>query len=277
VAVLIGLLVAASFGTGDFLGGLASRRAPTLAVLATAQACAVVVAVVVALVAGGDPVARDLLLGAAAGLLNVTALGCLFQGLAIGQIGQVAPVAAVIGAVIPVTWGLITGERPGAVALVGVACAVVAGGLISRERDEVSKPGARRALALAVAAGVGFGSSFVCFAETAENPGFWPVMTARVAAVVGVFAVVAITRTAMRTDRVPRAQAVVAGLFDVGATVLLFVALRIGLAATVAPVAALAPGFTVTHAWWYLHERASRIQIVGLVLALIGLVLIALG
>jgi uncharacterized membrane protein len=57
----------------------------------------------------------------------------------------------------------------------------------------------------------------------------------------------------------------------------LFVALRIGLAATVAPVAALAPGFTVTHAWWYLHERASRIQIVGLVLALIGLVLIALG
>jgi uncharacterized membrane protein len=76
---------------------------------------------------------------------------------------------------------------------------------------------------------------------------------------------------------VPRAQAVVAGLFDVGATVLLFVALRIGLAATVAPVAALAPGFTVTHAWWYLHERASRIQIVGLVLALIGLVLIALG
>jgi drug/metabolite transporter (DMT)-like permease len=277
VAVLIGLLVAASFGTGDFLGGLASRRAPTLAVLATVQTCALVVAVIVALVAGGEPLARDLALGAAAGLSNVTALGCLFQGLAIGQIGQVAPVAAVIGAVLPVGWGLITGERPGAIALVGVAFAVLAGGLISRERDEMSKPGARRALALAVAAGVGFGLSFICFAETADNPGFWPVLTARVAAVVGVFAVLAVTRRSLRIERVPRLQAATSGLFDVGATVLLFVALRIGLAATVAPVAALAPGFTVTHAWWYLHERASRVQIAGLVLALIGLVLIGVG
>jgi drug/metabolite transporter (DMT)-like permease len=277
VAVLIGLLVAASFGTGDFLGGLASRRAATLAVLTAAQLVALVGAVAVALVTGDEPVARDVLLGATAGLLNVTALGCLYQGLSIGQIGQVAPVAAVIGSVVPVTWGLATGERPSALALAGVAAAVVAGGLISRERDEVSSPHRRRALALAISAGFGFGASFICFASTVDNPGFWPVLTARAAAVLGVAAAVLVVRPSLRLERVPRWQAITAGALDVAATVLLFVALRIGLASTVAPVAALAPGFTVGHAWWYLHERASRVQVAGLALALVGLVLIAIG
>ena len=61
------------------------------------------------------------------------------------------------------------------------------------------------------------------------------------------------------------------------ASSLLLVALRHGLIAVVAPVAALAPGFTVMHAWWYLHERASGIQVVGIALALVGLTLIAVG
>ena len=61
------------------------------------------------------------------------------------------------------------------------------------------------------------------------------------------------------------------------ATTLLLVALRHGLTVVVAPVASLAPGFTVMEAWWVLHERASRLQVVGLVTALVGLVLIASG
>ena len=94
MAILVGLLVAASFGSGDFLGGLASGGA--LTVLAFAQAAALVGAVAVALVAGGPITGSVVWLGAGAGLLNVLALGCLYQGLAVGQIGEVAPVAAVV-------------------------------------------------------------------------------------------------------------------------------------------------------------------------------------
>ena len=270
-------MVAGLFGSGDFLGGIASRRASTLVVLATAQICALAGACLVAGVAGGDPGPDDLLLGAAAGLVNVTALGCLFRGLAIGRIGQVAPIAAVIGATIPVAWGLLTGERPGPVALLGVALAVVAGALIAREREEETDHDDRRALLFAIGAGAGFGTSFILFASTAHDSGFWPVLSGRVAAAVGVFIAVAVTRTSMRADRVPRLQAVVTGLFDVSATTLLLVSVRIGLTAVVAPVAALAPGFTVGHAWWYLHEHPTRIQKAGIALALVGLVLIALG
>jgi drug/metabolite transporter (DMT)-like permease len=277
VAVLIGVFVAASFGSGDFLGGLASRSARTVPVLALAQLTALVGAVIIALVGGGHAEPRALLLGAGAGLLNVVALGCLYRGLAIGQIGQVAPVAAVVGATVPIVWGLATGERPSPVTLVGVFLAVAAGALVSSERVERREAIVGRALPLALAAGAGFGTSFILFSSTAHNSGFWPALSARGAAVVGVGVVLLLSRQPRRVPEGPRRLAVGAGLLDVTGTALLLVALRHGLTAVVAPVAALAPGFTVMHAWWYLRERASPIQIVGLVAALAGLALIAAG
>ena len=277
MSLLLGLIVAASFGSGDFLGGLASRKASTLAVLGIAQLCALAGAVAVAVLAGGHPGPSDFVIGGLAGVLNVVALGCLYQGLAIGQIGSVAPVAAVIGAVIPVGWGLATGERPSALALIGVGLAILAGGLISRERDETNAERSAQALLLAVGAGTGFGLSFICYAAVSDDSGLWPVLAARVTAVLVVGIVLVVTRTKLAAPRTPTLQAVSAGVLDVTAATLLLVALRNGLAATVAPVASLAPGFTVAHAHWYLHEKASRTQVIGLVLALVGMVLIATG
>jgi len=279
MSLLLGLVVAASFGSGDFLGGLASTRAKTIAVLVTVQVCALAGAVVVAAVAGGDPHASDFALGALAGVLNVGALGCLYQGLAIGRAGLVAPIAAAVGSVIPVVWGLVSGENPADAALVGVALAVVAGGLISVERPEhpTADAGGRSALALALLAGVGFGFSFICYGNTRDASEFWPVFSGRIGAVVAVVLVATVLRISPVLVGTARVQAVVAGLLDVGATALLLVAVRNGLFATVAPVAALAPAFTVFHAWWYLHQQPSRIQIAGLAIALSGLVLIAIG
>jgi drug/metabolite transporter (DMT)-like permease len=279
MSLLLGLVVAASFGSGDFLGGLASTRAKTIAVLVTVQICALLGALVVAAIAGGDPHAGDFALGALAGVLNVGALGCLYQGLAIGRAGVVAPIAAVVGAVVPVVWGLASGENPANAALVGVVLAVVAGGLISFERGEQPghDTGGRAALALALVAGVGFGFSFVCYGNTRDASEFWPVLSGRVGAVVAVALVAAALRISPALPGTARIQAVAAGLLDVGATALLLVAVRDGLFATVAPVAALAPAFTVFHAWWYLRQRPSAVQIAGLVIALSGLVLIAVG
>lgn len=279
MSLLLGLVVAASFGSGDFLGGLASTRARTVAVLVTVQVCALIGAVAVAVIAGGDPHRGDLALGALGGVLNVTALGCLYQGLAIGRAGVVAPMAAVVGAVIPVVWGLASGENPANAALVGVVLAVVAAGLISVERGEhpTVDSGGRSALVLALAAGIGFGFSFVCYGNTRDASEFWPVFSGRVAAVLAVVTVALVLRISPVLPDAARAQAVVAGFLDVGATALLLVAVRNGLFATVAPVAALAPAFTVGHAWWYLQERPTRVQLMGLVVALAGLVLIAAG
>jgi drug/metabolite transporter (DMT)-like permease len=278
MSLLLGLFVAASFGSGDFLGGLASRQAPTRVIVAIAQVCAAIGAVAVLLVAGGTGDPRDLALGVAAGFLNVMALSCLYQGLAIGQIGVVAPLTAMVAAIIPVAWGLARGERPSPVALVGVVLAIVAGALISRERDQGAPHEVRRPLLLAAGAGTGFGLTFICYAITDDSSGFWPVLTARTTAAVAVCLFVAVTRTPIRSiGRTPATQAVAAGVLDVMAASALLLVARSGQAATVAPVAALAPGFTVFHARWYLHERFSRTQLLGLLAALVGLALIAKG
>ncbi len=241
------------------------------------RSAALLGAVVVAVVAGGSPTAGDFALGALGGLLNVVALGCLYRGLAIGEAGLVAPVAAVIGAVIPVTWGLATGEHPPTEALVGVVLAITAGGLISAEHVDASPSQSRTALLLALAAGTGFGASFICYGNTRDSSEFWPVLSGRVAAVTAVVVVLACGRIAPTLIGSARRQAVGAGLLDVVATTLLLVAIRHGLFATVAPVAALAPAFTVGNAWWYLRERPSHVQVIGLALALTGLALIAVG
>jgi len=276
MAVFIGLAVAACFGSGDFLGGLASRRARMVSVLCLAQLCAVLGAVVFALAFEGSPSERDLAFGAAAGALNVVALGALYQGLALGRMGIVAPITAVIAACIPVAWGLATGERPSTLALVGVFVAIAAGGLVAHEHDTATG-GSTRALALAGVAGLLFGWSFVLYAETRDDSGFWPVLTGRGAAVTLVVVAALLSGATLRLAPRERWMALGAGALDVVATVLLLVAIRAGLAALVAPVAALGPAFTVGWAWGALREPIARLQVVGLGLALLGLSFIAAG
>lgn len=276
MAVFVGVLVAACFGSGDFFGGLASRHARTITVLGVVQVVAVCGALVVAPVFGGDPTGRDLVLGAAAGALNVVALGCLYRGLALGRMGIVAPITAVVGACVPVAWGLAHGEEPSTLALVGVFCAIVAGALIAREHDSTTG-GAGTALLLATGAGLLFGWSFVLYAETRDDSGFWPVLTGRGAAFALLVVLVLVTGAGYRLAVIDRHMAIGAGLLDVTATVLLLVAVREDLSSLVAPVAALGPAFTVGWAWGVLREPIARLQLVGLALALTGLALIAAG
>jgi drug/metabolite transporter (DMT)-like permease len=275
LGAVLALVVAASFGSGDFLGGLASRRAATLAVLSVSQVAALFGAAAIALGFGGHPYWADIGFGAIAGVLNCAAIGCLYRGLAIGQMGQVAPIAAVIGAVLPVGWGLFRGERPGIPTLVGVALAVVAAALLSADPEERRVGMGGPALALAAGAGLGFGISLILFAEASHHGGFWPVLSARAAALVAVWSVLVFTGRLPTVKGVPKALAVGAGFLDVGATALLIAALRTSLTVIVAPIASLAPGFTTLHAWWYLKERLSRLQLLGLGIALVGLALIA--
>jgi drug/metabolite transporter (DMT)-like permease len=275
--------VAASFGSGDFLGGLASRRAKTLAVLAVAQVGALAVAIVVACVVGGSIDTHELEFGVAAGVLNVIAIGCLYRGLAIGQMGQVAPVAAVVGAVIPVVWGVVRGESLKPAEVVGIAFAIVAGWLLSSQSGETGQSGDTekfifgRAELLAVAAGTGFGVSLILFAAASHRGGMWPALGARVAACALVWIALAVRHEGGSLRAVPKIEATAAGVFDVGATMILLVTLKSNLTAVIAPVASLAPAFTAGHAWWHLHERISRVQLVGLFVALVGLALIALA
>jgi drug/metabolite transporter (DMT)-like permease len=282
MAVLLGVLVAASFGSGDFLGGRASRSAPTLTVLFVAQIAAVAGAALVCTFVRGHVAADDLAFGAVGGCLNIIGIGLLYQGLAVGRMGVVAPLTAVVSATVPVGWGIANGEHPSAIVFIGVLFALLAGALVSRAPGEdASGRSGRSPLLLAVSAGLCLGSSLIFYAQTSSESGLWPVLTARVAAflLVGTALLVVAGRgTALAFPDAPgRRLATGAGFLDVTAAALLLLAVRRGLLVAVAPLVALAPAATVLLARLVLHERLHPLQRVGFVFAVVGIALIVAG
>jgi drug/metabolite transporter (DMT)-like permease len=290
MAVLLGVLVAASFGSGDFLGGRASRRAPTLTVLFVAQSAAVLGAVIVCLFVGARVQPHDIVYGALAGCFNIVGLGLLYQGLAVGRMGVVAPLTAVVASIVPVVWGIATGERPAVVVLVGVALALIAAALIARRPNEPIpdlpreiQPDEPQAMGVgwSVCSGAFFGISLVLYVQTSSGSGLFPVLAARIAAFVLV--TVALVVVAARGHALPfpngpdRTLSLGAGMLDVTAGTLLLLAVRHGLIVVVAPIAALGPAATVILARSVLGERLHAAQRVGLAFALLGLVMIAVG
>jgi drug/metabolite transporter (DMT)-like permease len=277
VAVLLGLIVALSYGAGDFVGGLASRRSRPVAVVLASQFVGLVLLAATLLVPGQDPGADDLVRGLAAGAMGVVGVLLLYRGLAVGAMVVVAPITAVGSALVPLAWGLATGERPGALALAGAVLAMVAVGLVatpSGERDEAPE-GFAREVALALVAGAAFGGVFVLLGDTSSASGLWPVAAARVASVSLAAVAVLVTRTPLQYPRGSRRLVVLAGIFDAGANAAFVIAAREGLLSLVAPVSALYPAATVALAAVFLHERTSSRQRVGLALAVVAVVSIA--
>jgi drug/metabolite transporter (DMT)-like permease len=276
--IALGALVALAYGSGDFLGGISTKRLPTVTVLLVSQTFGLAAAtLLVVTLRDSPPAAHIFVLSASAGVVGVAALGLLFRGLALGRMSIVAPLSAIGGGVLPVAWGLVRGERPSALALVGVGVALVAAAIVGRgaEHDPAASVSPRLELALGVGAGVGFGVVFILLAESSSGTGMWPVFIARCTSVPLLAIVAVVLGRSPRMARADVAPVAGAGLFDVGANALVILAVRRGLLSLVAPVASLYPATTVVLARFVLHERIGRQRAAGLALGLVGLALIA--
>jgi len=282
MAVFLGLAVAATYGAGDFFGGLATKRTTTWAVVVVVQVVGLLALLVLVPLDGTPfPASRDLWLGAVASLAGTAGVGFLYLGLARGPMGVVAPITAVGAAVLPVAWGLLQGERPSTVALAGVVLALVAVAFIARHPPEhgPDEPdaAATSTLVTAVASGACFGTFFIVISHTDDGSGFWPLLSGRVASVPLLVVVLGLAHQQLVPARGSLGSAALAGFLDVAANSLLILAVREGLLALVSPVASLYPATTVLLARVVLDERLHRLQIGGLVAALVGVLLIAGG
>jgi drug/metabolite transporter (DMT)-like permease len=275
-AVALALGAALAWGLGDFLGGLKSRTLHVLTVLAISQAGGFA-AVLVWLVVSSDafPGWSTAAWAVAAGVGGCFGLGALYRGMAVGAMGIVAPVSAV-SAAIPFTVGVISGERPGVLQVVGILVALAGVALASREPAD--RGGGRAAgVGLALVAALGFGLYFVFLDRAAEQSVPWAVATARgtssLLAVVVAIAVGASLRPGV--SHMPALLAV--GLCDVGANVLFGLASTRGFLSVVSVLASLYPVVTVGLAALLLHERIAPAQRVGVAGALTGAALITAG
>lgn len=214
--------------------------------------------------------------GAAAGAFGGVGVFLLFRGLATGRMSVVAPITAVGAAVLPVAWGLLTGERLSALVLTGVVLALAAIVLIAREEDE-GAGSTRAALVSAVGSGIAFGALFILLAQAGDDAGWWPLVGARLAAIVVIGAVAVVSKAAVVPRREAAPAVAACGVLDVTANALYLLAVRRGLLSLVAVLSSLYPAGTVLLARLVLGERLLRVQIAGLGLAFGGVVLIAAG
>jgi drug/metabolite transporter (DMT)-like permease len=288
MVILLGLAAAVLYGTGDFLGGLATRRVQVLVVLMLAETAGVIVALPGAAMSPGPAYLAGLAWGIGAGLVGGLGLIIFYTGLAVGPMSAVAPVSGLVSTVLPVAVALAEGERPGAGVYAGALLCLAAIVLASSAGDSSPAhgtnpaprprlPGAGRALGYGIASGASFGLFFLFIRNAGQSGELWPVAAGRV----GELAVIIIAAVVLRRSLLPRGAdgrlllaAAAAGAIDVVANLCYVAATRTGMLGLAVVLASLYPGITVLLARTVLGERLRWTQRAGLGLAVIGIILV---
>ncbi len=211
---------------------------------------------------------------AGAGVGGALGLVALYLGLATGRMGVVAPIAAVVGAAVPVAVGSLVDGPPGLVRAIGFALALVAVALVSRS----STPGGgREGIPYALAAGLGFGLFFVLISRMAPGHVFGPLTAARCAGVAVLAVVIAVGRRPWRVPSAALPLVLLTGVLDMAGNVFFIAATQTGRLDVAAILSSLYPVSTIVLAVVVLHERLVRGHRLGIGLALLSIVLIAGG
>ena len=279
LAVGLGLASSVAWGISDFLAGIRSRRLPLLTVLFASQLAGLIA--IVAIVVGrgeGAPGGDFALFAALSSLAGLVGLGSFYRGLAIGAMGVVAPVSAT-AAIIPVVFGIASGDRPTLVQGAGVALAVAGVALASREASDEARAHGQLAtgVGLALISAVGFGLFFVTIDLASDADVYWVLLVNRITGVSLLTAAVLIARPALGMSGADGRVLVLVGLLDMAANAMFAVASTKGLVSVVAVLASLYPVTTILLARLVLRERLHALQRAGAVGALAGVALISAG
>lgn len=280
-AVVLGLLSALVYGSADFVGGVAARRIGALRVTAVGAVSGLALLVLSLPLVGGAWTPAALGWGALSGVIGSVAVFLLYACLAIGPMSILSPLTAVVSAVVPLTWGLIGGDRFAVIGYVALGVALVAVVLVGfvPERGAVRPSG--KALLMAVGAGVFIGAFLILLDQTPADSGVVPLIANRAVNGAIMWAVVGVAVVRARAaegglaggaaaDRFTRRGTVLAagsGVLDASANVLILIGLRAGDLSTMSVLVALYPAGTILLAAIVLRERIAPVQWVGLALA----------
>lgn len=275
---LFALTAAFAYGAGDFLGGIGARKGSWTLVALIAQLAGVAPLLLAALYHGGTITDHDLMWSLGAGVGSGVGVSLLYRALALGQMAVVAPITALCAILLPCLASIVLGNMPSAIALLGIAAAIPALLLISVETPpegagETNLPMRKDAIIMALVAGVGLAAVYICLKQTGPQSGLWPAFWSRATAsgVVLLYMVVSgFGRGGFSLGHRAAALAVGAGVLDGTANILLLLAVQQGDLATVATLTSLYPAATILLAAFFLKERISGKQKIGLILAVLS-------
>lgn len=263
-----------AWGAADFIGGYTARRfhALLLASLGHFSATLLVAAIALEQHEPFPPFSHlrwAILAGAAGGL----SLPVFYRALSQGAMGLAAPLSALLSAVIPAGFGLVTQGRLGALKLSGFLLALVAIWLISLPQQGMRPKG----LALAVISGLGFGLFYIFMEQAGSGSALWLATTSRCSALLVTSLIALWGRKFSPSYPLGFLLALVAGPIDVSGTVLFVRAAQTGPLATAVILSSLYPIITVLLAWLFLKEHFSGSKAVGVMAALAAVPMIVAG
>jgi len=278
-AYAVAVLSSVVFGTADFLGGLAARRASTFTVTLVSGAAGLISLCIAALFIRGVASPQDYAWGSAGGLCGGLGVALLYRALAIGPVSVAAPVVSLVALSLPIVVGVALGDRPSVLAMIGMALAAASFPLISNTGSHAGPldPRAQRTMiATALASGVLVGGFLVCIGRVSDHAGLAPLFAARLTTVV-VFAAIVLVRREPAWPTGVVMPTLSAGILDSFANVAYFIAVTRAPLAMVGTIVSLAPAATVLLARFVLHERWTIPQRFGLAFAGAAIVCVSLG
>jgi drug/metabolite transporter (DMT)-like permease len=275
MSLLFALPGALAYGIADFAGGLATRRAPVILVTAFVQLAGLVALLPVVPLAGGSLSGGAVAWGVLAAAGGTVGLLLYLRALALGPMGVVAPLSAVVGAGLPLLVGLVTGERLGPVSLVAIGIALVA--IVLATAGGGRQAGGRVGPLLALGAGAGFALFFVALHESPAGSGMWPLLVGRTASAPALFLAALLTCGVRPGTGFPWRLALLSGVGDSAANVFFLLSTRAGDLGVSVVVVSLYPVVVALLAGTLLRERLTRLQLGGAGLALGASVLLAVG
>jgi len=261
------------WGASDFLGGVGARRVNAFLFTAIVHSSGLLVVGTLALMTrapfpGNASLGWSLIAGSVAGL----ALALFYRSLASGNMGLVAPVAAVLGAAIPTIVTAFAAGFPGYRRVLGFILAGIGVWLISRIEGSAGRP---EGIGMAVLAGIGFAGFYLCIHQAGNASALWVAACSRFASLLVTGAFVLFGRHLRAVPMPVLTIAVLAGILDITGSTVFIRAAQIGRLDDAVVLSSLYPAVTVVLARIFLHEHFSRTRTIGMVAALVAVPMIA--
>lgn len=285
----LGIAAAITWGSGDFFGGLLSKRLETLAVVFWSQLAGGLTVLVIAYLASGPLTGPDIVFGVIAGCCGALGLLLFYRGLAVGMMSLVAPIAAG-GAIIPLIAAAMRGEIPPMFGILGAIIALIGIGLASiitqaEQQETIALQSRwqrflRTGIPHAIGAAIAFGLFLTFIGIGSRQPHaspLWIIACARLGGLLIVIPTVLLGRRSVKIPWKSVGGVAVVGLFDTSANVLFAIGSTLGNPGIVSVLSSLYPVTTVILASIILRERLSKLQLVGVALTLLGVIGMAAG
>jgi drug/metabolite transporter (DMT)-like permease len=274
LGAIVALIAALVWGSGDYVGGRATRSQHPYQVLALGSLSGLVLLILAALLRREPwPVGTAIAWSAAAGVAGGFGIALLYQGLASGQAAIVSPTSAVVGASLPVLISALTVGVPGSVGILGMLAGLLGIWLVTRGSSTPAS-GTRRGLILGVLAGIGFGGFFICMAQVPPETVFSPLVVAKAVAIAFASGVLVVRKVSW-PGLLSNPPALAAGVLDAGGNVFYLIAAHMTRIDFAALIASMSPAVTVVLAGFIGKQHISRLQWLGVALCMIGVAMIA--